>query len=270
MSATEERPLRVGSDRAGARPGAIHSHTPYVEALRDYAAGRERATLRLRSSLGEDDEVPAAVFFRRPDEFFPFERFALDLARGRVADLGAGTGIHTLALQERGFDVTAIEKLPELVEMQRARGVRRARTADFLSWSGPRFDTVLMLMNGLGPAGSLRGLDRFLRHAHALVEPGGQLLADSGEALPAGPVDPRDADRWPPTPDGYPGEAWIELGYRGRRGRPFRELYVDFETLATRAAAAGWRCDAAFEGEAGSYLARLVPAPGRAPGRPSS
>lgn len=265
MSRADDRPLHPGPAAARARGEPIPSHAPHVQALRDYAAGRREATLRLRSSLGEDDEVPAALFFREPHEFLPFERFALELARGRVADLGAGTGVHTLALQERGFEVTAVEWLPELVEIQRARGVRDARQADFLHWSGPPVDTVLMLMNGLGPVGTLRGLDRFLRHAHALVVPGGQLLADSSEALPSGGVDPRDAERWPPTPDAYPGEAWIELEYEGRRGLPFRELYVDMETLVERAETAGWRCQIAFEGEAGGYLARLVPAAGGPP-----
>ncbi|MGH7539813.1 MAG: class I SAM-dependent methyltransferase, partial [Gemmatimonadota bacterium] len=206
---------------------------------------------------GEDDELPAGFFFRAPADFLPFERFALELARGRVADLGAGTGVHALALQARGFDVTAVEILEPLVHLQRARGVRRSVVADFRTWSGERFDTVLMLMNGFGPAETLAGLDRLLRHLHDLVAPGGILVADSGEAVPVGEVDPTDAARWPPTADGYAGEAWIELEYGGRRGAPFRELYVDLETLSARARGEGWACDVAFEAEAGSYLAHL-------------
>ncbi len=242
------------NEAASARLEAL---APYAEALSDHQAGAGDVRLRLWSSLGEDDEIPAAVFFRSPDELFPFEVHALDLCRGSVLDLGAGTGVHALELQRRGLDVTAVELVPELVEIQRARGVRRAIRGDLATWMGGPFDTVLLLMNGIGPTGTLRGMERFLVHAQALVAPSGQLIFDSGDAQIEGPVDPGDAARWPPTDDGYRGEAWIELGYGGRRGPPFRELYADVDVAAERAAGAGWSFAVAFEGE-GSYLARLT------------
>lgn len=235
----------------------LEALAPYAEALSDHHAGAEDVRLRLWSSLGEDDEIPASVFFRSSDDLFPFEVHALELCHGSVLDLGAGTGVHSLELQRRGFDVTTVELVPELVEIQRARGVRRAIQGDLATWAGERFDTVLLLMNGIGPTRTLRGLERFLVHARALAAPGGQILFDSGEAQVEGPVDPADAARWPPTDDGYAGEAWIELGYGGRRGPPFRELYADAEAAAERASRTGWSFSVAFEGE-GSYLARLA------------
>lgn len=264
MHATDDS----GAQDAGGAGAWLAPLEPYARALTDFHTGVEAATLTLRSSLGEADEIPASIFFRRPADFFPFETYALELCRGRTLDVGAGTGVHSLELQIRGFDVTALEILPELVEIQRSRGVRRRILADFRTWAGDRFDTVLMLMNGIGPVGTLTGLDEFLIHAHRLVAPGGQLLVDSGEAIPAGAVDPADAARWPRTAAGYAGEAWIELAYRGRRGAPFRELYVDADTFAARAERAGWSCDIAFEGELDGYLARLaavgLPGPGDA------
>lgn len=246
-----------GQDDFGDFRERIAPLAPYAHALTDFHAGVRTATLTLRSSLGEVDELPAAIFFRRAADFFPFESYALELCQGRTLDAGAGTGIHSLELQARGTDVTALEILPELVEIQRALGVRRRLQADFKTWAGDRFDTVLMLMNGIGPVGTLAGLMRFLVHAHRLIAPGGQLLVDSGEAIVVGTPDPRDAARWPPTDAGYPGEAWIELEYRGQRGAPFRELYVDLGTFTSYAERTGWSCDILFEGESGSYLARL-------------
>ena len=244
---------------SGGADGCLPPLAPYARALSDFHAGAETATLTLRSSLGEVDELPAAPFFRQPEEFFPFETYALELCQGRTLDIGAGTGVHSLELQTRGIEVTALDILPELSEIQRSRGVRRRIRADFRIWVGDRFDTVLMLMNGIGPVGTLSGLDGFLMHAHRLVTPGGQLLVDSGEAIVVGDPDPLDAARWPPTDAGYAGEAWIELEYSGHRGAPFRELYVDMGTLAGRAERAAWRCDIVFEGELGGYVARLTP-----------
>ena len=102
---------------------------PHAHALRDYFAGARDATLTLYSDLGEQEEIPAALFFRTPEEFFPFERAALELCRGRVLDVGAGTGVHSLYLQERGHDVVAIDVMADAVEIMRERGVRDARYA---------------------------------------------------------------------------------------------------------------------------------------------
>lgn len=250
----------------GARPPPL---APYAEALLAYRSGVRGAELRLRSSLGDDDAVPVGFFFRDEARMPDYERYALDLCRGRVLDLGAGAGPHTLALQAGGHPVVALEASSALVGLLERRGAASVVWADFRYWRRPGFDTVLMLMNGLGPIGTLAGLDRFLRHARRLLAPGGQLLIDGAaaerrEAEPGGSMsreaattDPGPAPSWPPS-GAYAGEAWIELSYAGRAGRPFRELYVDPGTLARRARAAGWRCGLAFEAGDGAWLARLT------------
>lgn len=247
----------------GAYRGRVPPLAPFAEALAAYAGGETEVELRLRSSLGEDEALPVGFFFRTPDRWMDFERYAVELCRGRVLDLGAGAGPHTLALEARGHSVVAVEGSADIARLLRARGASSVVHADFRYWWRPGFDTVLMLMNGLGPVGTLAGLDRFLAHAPRFLAPGGQLLVDGAEAAPSRP--PRAATAasrppaapWPPA-DEYPGEAWIELSHAGRVGRPFRELYIDPETLARHAAHAGWRLDVVFEGGDGTYLARLT------------
>jgi SAM-dependent methyltransferase len=229
---------------------------PHGRAIRDYFDGDEDARLIVHSSLGEHDELPVSVFFRGAAEFFPFERAALALCRGRVLDVGAGTGVHALYLQNRGQDVCAIDVLPDAIDIMRERGVRDVRLARIDEIEDERFDTVLMMMNGIGILGTLEGLDRFLSDASRLLEPGGQILLDSGPGRLVGEAG--DAAIAVPVDDsGYPGEAWIELEYRGEKGPPFRELYADSETLCEAARANGWVCEIVFRDGHGGYVARL-------------
>jgi 2-polyprenyl-3-methyl-5-hydroxy-6-metoxy-1,4-benzoquinol methylase len=86
-------------------------------------AGDQAATLVVHSSLGESDDLPVQIFFRGEGDLFSFEEAALELCRGRVLDAGAGTGVHALELQKRGFEVRAIDVLPEAVAIMRGRGV---------------------------------------------------------------------------------------------------------------------------------------------------
>ncbi len=230
---------------------------PYGSALADYAASDQKATLLLRSSLGERDELPVSLFFREPEGFFPFEAAALDHCDGQVLDVGAGAGVHSLVLQARGFEVTALDVVPEAVEVMKTRGVDDARLGDVFSLDTGSFDTIHMLMNGIGPVGTLDGIERLLNTLHRRLRPGGQIIVDSGAPRLRGePPDP-DLVAWPAGRPAYAGEAWVSLEYRGARGGLFRELYVDDATFRERAARAGWSFDVLYW-ENASYVARLT------------
>jgi len=232
---------------------------PYALALRDYAAGDLEAKLMLHSSLGEYDEMPLSWFFRGPDEFFPFDTAALELCSGRVLDAGAGTGVHALALQERGLEVVAIDALPEAVEVMKVRGVKDARIGDMFDVGSDQFDTILMLMNGIGPVGRLSELNRFLDRAGGMLKRGGKILVDSGEAEYQTPPPEAPVPGWPPEKPAFAGDAWIQLAYRGEWGEPFRELYLDASTLRHYVERKGWNCQLVFQDDDTSYLARLQP-----------
>jgi SAM-dependent methyltransferase len=231
---------------------------PHARALQDYFAGDTSATLILHSSAGEREEIPVSVFFREPERFFAFERAALDLCRGRVLDVGAGTGVHSLYLQELGHEVCAVELLPEAAEIMLKRGVREVHAMDIADFSPEPFDTILLLMNGIGIFGTLDGLDRFFIEARRLLKPDGQIILDSGPANVSGDPDNPAVSVAFPNGGGYPGETWIALEYRGEVGPPFRELYADPDTLMEHAVAAGWNCEIVFHDSLGGYVARLT------------
>lgn len=222
---------------------------PHGRALLDYLEGRRPAAVRVTGEDGEEELVDAAVFFRGPDEFSALEEAALDLCRGRVLDVGAGAGAHALALQCRGLEVVAIDVAPEAVEVMRRRGVRDARLGEAIGYQDSRpFDTLLLLMNGIGVVGTLAGLERFLGESRRLLCAGGQILLDSYDPGPPLPGAPRDR---------YPGEMRFRLEYAGRG--PFYEwLFVDLDTLRQRAACAGYRGEGIWQEAEGHYLARLT------------
>jgi len=152
---------------------------PHGAALLDYSMGETSAAVVVHGDDGETETVPIRVFFRGPADFSALEDAALDLCRGRVLDAGAGSGCHSLVLQAQGLSVCAIDIAPEAVEVMRKRGVEDARCADVFSFAADPFDTVLLMMNGIGVVGDLAGLDRFLAGVGRLLTPDGQILLDS-------------------------------------------------------------------------------------------
>ena len=79
---------------------------PMGRAIADYHKKKKASKLRVFSPMFEEDEIPLTTLFRSYELMPKIERKALDLAKGRVLDVGAGAGCHSLVLQERGLDNT--------------------------------------------------------------------------------------------------------------------------------------------------------------------
>lgn len=166
------------------RPAQCPAWAPLGRALQDFWANGSTSELppllywsNLRS---EPEELPPALFFRRPAEMPPVERYALDLCRqqgGRILDVGAGAGSHVLALQSQGLHVDAIDICPGAVEVMRSRGIA-ARQGSFWKLGPERYDTLLMLMNTAGASGDVRSFQKLLQKLKEHLTPQGQILLD--------------------------------------------------------------------------------------------
>lgn len=227
------------------------------QACADYLAGVPNGKIKVKSNIVEDDVIPVPYLFRTFEQMPDVEQQALKLCRGRVLDVGAGTGSHALWLQEQKMDVAALEMSPGLCEVMRRRGVERVLEADFFQWQPDGlYDTLLMLMNGIGLVGKLDHLGNFFERAKKLMAPGGQLLLDSSDiAYLFGDEDTEDL---PETFDHYYGEIQYQMVYKQAKSNRFHWLFIDPYMLAHVAEQNGWLCEIVQEGENGEYLARLT------------
>ena len=231
---------------------------PLAAALLAYHEGQRDAKLVVRTDLRTVEEWPVSLFFRESDDFPPLEREALELCGTRVIDVGAGAGPHTLALLERGHDVLAVESLPEIASLLQERGLPRVTVCALDELPAGQADTVLMLMNGLGLAGTLDGLVPLLESARRLLAPGGRIVADSTD--PRQWLEPEDAQDDLLLQDGrFGGEVQFQLEYDGVRGEPFPFLYIGPETLRDRGLRAGLLLEEVRPFADGTYLAILAP-----------
>ncbi|TPE43234.1 class I SAM-dependent methyltransferase [Pontibacter mangrovi] len=228
---------------------------PIGTALLDYLAGEEEAEITVESNLTEDDVIPVYYLFRSEEEMPELETEALAACRGAVLDIGAGSGCHTLALQKRGQQVTALDISAGAVEAMQRQGVRQVSHKDIFDLKDASFDTLLMLMNGIGIAGTLEGLDRFLEHAKALLKPGGQILLESSDILYM--YEEEDGSVLLDLNAGYYGEVKYNMKYKDQESGWFNWLFIDPSILEDYAVKHGFTFELLLEGEAGNYLARL-------------
>lgn len=158
---------------------------------------------------------------------------------GRVLDIGAGAGSHSLALQGRGLDVTSVDASQKAVQVMSRRGCKNAMVGDVFDTYPRRFDTVLVILN-IGIVRNLDGLARFLAPLGTILAEGGQLITDS--------IDPRDSEdeayraytRGKVAKGRYLGERTLRFEYKGRVSDWFEWMHIDPETLEASVKEAGY------------------------------
>lgn len=230
---------------------------PMGAAIHDYFRQGKSAQLKVLSSLFDDDEMPVPHLFRSYDEMPPLEQRALNEARGKVLDVGAGAGCHALALQERGLDVTAVDISPLSCETMKERGVANVECVNIFNQRfQERFDTLLLLMNGTGIAGKLSRLPQLLSRLKQLMNPGAQILIDSSDLRYV--YEDEDGVLDVDLDGAYYGEVDYQMTYRNIIGKSFDWLYADSVVLAESCRQCGLKCEILAQGQHYDYLARIV------------
>ena len=225
----------------------------FGKAIRAYHSGRSRGWIYTYSSLEEEDRFPVSYLFRDFDAMPLLEQTALKICRGKVLDIGCGAGSHSLYLAEKGIEVTSLDISPGAVEVCRERGLKEVVQADYWQFKGRTYDTLLLLMNGIGMVGQIARMPHFLKKAKEMLNPGGQIVFDSSDI-----VYMFDEAELPAQDERYYGEVVFQIAYGKVKSDPFPWLYIDFKTLEEMASANGFESEIVRKGDHYDYLAKLT------------
>ena len=215
---------------------------PMGAAISDYFNHHRADRLRVFSSQFEEDEIPVKELFRSIQSMPILERTALQMATGRILDVGAGSGCHALALQEMGKEVCAIDISPLSVEVMQQRGVNDPRLINLFDETFTEtFDTILMLMNGSGIIGRLNNMPGFFQRMKRILRPGGCILMDSSDLRYL--FEEEDGSIVIDLAGDYYGEIDFQMQYKDVKGDTFDWLYLDFQTLSLYASECGFKAE---------------------------
>ena len=230
----------------------------FGKAILDYQTNNSPEDLITETSISEADEMSVAYLFREYKDMPKLEQKALQLAKGKVLDVGCGAGSHALYLQEKGFDVTAIDISKNAIKACELRGLKNCKVSNVLDLDTDihQYDTILLLMNGTGIFGKMNQISKFLQKLKSLLNENGQILLDSSDLIYMYDQDEDGAYEVPAN--GYYGELTFTIQYKGETEDTFDWLYLDYNTLQNAAIANGLKCELIFEGKHFDYLARLT------------
>ncbi|MFN0146423.1 MAG: class I SAM-dependent methyltransferase [Dehalococcoidia bacterium] len=133
---------------------------------------------------GRVDIGDARRYFAPASDWSPSERAILQGASGRVIDIGAGAGRHSLELQRSGHSVVALDLSPGAVQTMHSRGVEETFEGTLFQFARTQdaaFDTALLLGNNLGLLGGPAQAIRWLAALDRLLAAGGRVLGSGSD-----------------------------------------------------------------------------------------
>lgn len=229
---------------------------PMGQAIYNYHHLNDATPVIVNTSITVDEELPVSYLFRNYKEMPLLEKKAMDLVKGRVLDVGAGAGAHSVYLFEKGHQVFSIDVSELSCEVMKSRGLVNVDTKDIWNLEPQKFDTVLFMMNGIGLVKTLEGLNVFFEHLKKYVTPDGQVLLDSSDLKYMFTDD--NGAYWLDLNSNYYGELDYNLKYKHLVAAPFSWLFVDFERLKLAAENSNWFVELIYKDDHFHYLVKLT------------
>lgn len=231
------------------------NNDPIGAAIKDYYSGNEEGKILVKSDVAGEEYFMVKYFFRTINQMPALERMALEACRGKILDIGAGAGCHSIILQNRKYEVTALEKSEEASKVMTRMGIKKVVCKDLFEYNGEKFDTLLLLMNGIGFSGRLEGFINFLEYAKNLLKSKGQIIFDSSDIKNVYILNNKEDLMKEKT---YYGEITYTLKYKNAYVNDFSWLFIDYDTAKKYAIKAGYLFSLLGRDNDNGYLARLI------------
>ncbi len=224
----------------------------FGRALYDYQFDQNPEDMLTWTHLTDKEVLPTSYLFRSYEEMPEIEKLALNLSEGKILDVGAGSGIHSKYLQTANKNVTALDFSKWGYKVLQAQGIKNIIQSDFFELQHQKYDTILLLMNGVGIVGKAIYADRLFKKLNELLSQNGKALLHSsdlkylyesggGYAMPS---------------EAYYGDVKFYISYKDEI-ESFDWTYIDAQTLQTFAHQNSFKSQIVEESETGDFLMEI-------------
>lgn len=224
---------------------------PMGQAVYDAHFHHIKHPLLVIDEFGPPVPMDVKYYFRDFEDMPITEQEALRQCHGRILDIGAGAGSHSLYLQEHSLDVTALDISANNCEVMKDRGIKNVVHQSIWDYDVKEYDTLLLMMNGLGFVGTINQLIQLLTHFHQTTKDNVQILVDGSDVFYLYENRPRPEDH-------YYGEVKCQYRYGTQLSPWFKWLFIDEGYMNAIARHTGWKFEVLERDTDRQYLARLT------------
>lgn len=121
-------------------------------------------------------EFDLSIYFRKFENLFPLEKKLIDMAYGKILDIGSCTGYYLPYLLNKG-PTTGIEISTRINNIARELGIKNSIIGDVFTYKfNNKFDTIVLFGNDAVLSGTLFRLKKILKKFEKLLTENGQIL----------------------------------------------------------------------------------------------
>ncbi|MCH2233753.1 MAG: class I SAM-dependent methyltransferase [Crocinitomicaceae bacterium] len=232
------------------------SRDVFGAAIQAHAKSGDEGKIIVENNVGDGYEIPLNYLFREFSEMPEIEKKALSECSGSVLEVGAGAGAHASCLKKMGKDIELIDTSEGAVKHLVDEGYNAHCVNYFDFQSHQKFDTILMMMNGIGIVEKVERFEEFFKKAKTLLTENGQIICDSADLSYL--YEDENGEIWIDLNANYYGEVEFKMSFKDNETDWFPWLFVDFQTLEYYASENGFTCECLMTDENSQFLARLT------------
>lgn len=231
----------------------------FGRAMYDRYRGKSLCEIIERDDGYIDASAIDTLYFAEYRDWPVYERRAIQLARGKVLDIGCGAGRAALYLQKKGLNVLGIDVSPLVLKVCRLRGLRKTKLLSITQLTRRLgvFDTLLMYGNNFGLVGNSTRARWLLRRFHRMTTPDARIIAETLDPYQTKERHHRDYHERNRRRGRMPGQVRIRERYQRDATPYFDYLFVSRKELAAILDGTGWHIARIFASHGPIYVAVL-------------
>ena len=224
-----------------------------------------------------NSETPTAEIIEREDNYLDFgsdsghyfseykkwsepERRAVKQVKGRVLDVGCGAGRHSLYLQQKGFDVTAIDNSPGAVKVCKLRGIKKALVRpieEIDKFKASSIDSVIMMGNNFGLFGSRAKAKSLLKKFARITSPEARIITGTRDPYQTTDPDHLQYHKLNIKRGRMAGQIRFRVRFKRTVGKWFDYLFVSRAEMQDILNGTGWQVKEFIGSDEPNYIAIL-------------
>jgi SAM-dependent methyltransferase len=228
--------------------------------LAQYHGGRSMAEIVERDDGHIDTGSDPGAYFETYKDWSKGEQRAIALARGRVLDIGCGAGRHSLYLQRKGLDVTAIDSSPGAIEVCRLQGLKKAlvhRIEDVDKFKPDSFDTVLLMGNNFGLLQGRAKAVSLLKKLARITTPDAKIIAGSLDPYNTANSDHLSYHKRNKARGRMAGQVRFRIRYKSFASKWFDYLFVSQKEMQDVLSKTDWQAEKFIRSHGDNYFALI-------------
>jgi len=224
---------------------------PFGQQVSDYYNGHENFLFVERDD-GLLEATSGDFYFTDYPDWTKSEQLAIKNANGRILDIGCGPGRHAIYLQQKGFDITAIDSSSLIINVCKKRGIKNVQTGNIENLdelTTKEYDTILLMGNNLGLLQNKKKAPELLKKMYKITTDNAIIIAESSDPCYINDPFYQTYFKHNTEKGKLQGEVKIRIRYKNIIGPWFYYLYLSPGELKNVLKGTGWKLGEIFRND---------------------